>query len=105
MAAGPSDHKIGTMPVESQKGTFGGFMNTTVYGGCMLAVILLFPILVFCTALTWVPSLVLTAVFGIILGVALKLKGGWFAAVIGLCVFLAILSVLVSLFVGFVSTV
>lgn len=104
MASGSSDHTIGTMPVESQKHTFGGFMNVTVYGGCLIAVILMYPILVFCTALTWVPSLVLTAVFGIILGVALKLKGGWFASVIGLCVFLAIFSVAISALVGLAAT-
>lgn len=96
MATGPSDFKPGTMPVESQTSTFGGFMNLTVYGGSLIAVILLYPILVFCTSLAWLPSLVITGVFGIILGVALKLKGGWFAAVIGLCVFLAIISVIIA---------
>lgn len=97
MAAGSSDFKQGSMPVEAQKGTFGGFMNLTVYGGGMIAVILLYPILVFCTALAWLPSLAATAIFGIIFGVAMKLKGGWFASVIGLCIFLGILSLLIKL--------
>lgn len=100
MAAGSSDFKQGSMPVEAQKGTFGGFMNLTVYGGGMIAVILLYPILVFCTSLAWFPSLVVTAVFGIVFGVIMKLKGGWFASVIGLCVFLAIMSILIMLLVG-----
>ena len=95
MAAGSSDYKIGSMAVEAQKGTFGGFMSMTVYGSCLIAVLLMYPILVFCTALAWVPSLVLTVVFGIVLGVALRLKGGWFASVIGLAIFLALLSLFV----------
>ena len=92
MASGSSDYKIGSMAVEAQKGTFGGFMSMTVYGGCLIAVILFYPILVFCTSMTWVPSLIATIVFGIVLGVALRLKGGWYVSVIGMAIFLAIFS-------------
>ena len=103
MAAGSSDYKQGSMPVEAQKGTFDGFMNLTTYGGGMIAVLLLYPILVFCTPLAWLPSLFVIAVFGIVLGVALKLKGGWFASVIGLCIFLGIVSIATKLIIGLVA--
>jgi len=93
MASAHSDYEHGTMPVEAQSGTFGGFMNLTVYGGSMIAFMLLYPILVFCTPLVWVPSLGVSLVFGIILGLVFKLKGGWYGAIIGLSVFLAIFSV------------
>lgn len=96
MASADSDYTPGSMPVEAQANTFGGFMNFTVYGGCLIAFFLLFPILVFCTPLTWVPSLAISAVFGIILGIVFKLKGGWYAGVIGLSIFLALVSLALS---------
>jgi len=92
MAASNSDYTTGSMPIEAQSHTFGGFMNFTVYGGCLVCFILLYPILVFCTPLAWLPSLVISAVFGIILGLVFKLKGGWYAGIIGLSIFLAIFS-------------
>ena len=80
------------MPVEAQAKTFGGFMNLTVYGGCMIAFVLLFPTLVFCTPLTWFSSLIISVVFGIVLGLIFKLKGGWYAAVIGVAIVFALAS-------------
>ncbi|MGB0906215.1 MAG: hypothetical protein ACPGVT_01885 [Maricaulaceae bacterium] len=100
MAAGNSNYIQGSMPVEAQKGTFGGFMSMTVYGGSLIAFMLIYPILVFCTPLAWSASLVATLVIGIILGVALKLKGGWFAGIVTLSVFLAIFSALIAFFFG-----
>lgn len=90
MASANSDYEQGSMPVEAQSRTFGGFMNITVYGGCLIVYLLLYPTLVFSTPLTWLPSLVIAAVVGIILGVIFKLKGGWFATIIGFSIFLAI---------------
>lgn len=94
MASANSNYKPGSMPVDAQARTFGGFMNLTVYGACFVVFMLLYPTLVFCTALTWMPSLVISAVVGILLGVIFKLKGGWFAAIIGMSVFLALFSLL-----------
>ncbi len=98
MASANSDYETGSMPIEAQSKTFGGFMNMTVYGGSLVAFILLYPILVFCTPLAWLPSLIITLVFGIILGVALKLKGGWYASIIGLSIFLALVTLGLTLF-------
>ncbi len=84
MGSGHSDYVHGEMDVEDHKGTFGGFMNWTIYGGALVALIVILPTLIFGTALTWFPALVVTTIIGIILGVALKLKGGWYALVIGL---------------------
>jgi len=96
MASSNSDYTPGSMPVVAQSRTFDGFMNLTVYGGCLVVFLLLYPTLVFCTPLAWLPSLVIAAVVGIILGVVFKLKGGWFAAIIGLSIFLAICSAALS---------
>lgn len=96
MAAEHSDYVRGTMPVNDHRGTFGGFMSTTRYGGSLIALIVLMPTLVFGTALTWLPALIVTLVVGIILGISLKLKGGWYAGIIGLSVFTAIICALLS---------
>ena len=53
MAAQHSDYVHGTMGVDGHKKTFSGFMGTTVYGGAALALIVIFPTLVFGTSLGW----------------------------------------------------
>lgn len=100
MASANSDYKPGTMPVEAQARTFGGFMNLTVYGGCFIVFILLYPTLVFCTALTWLPSLIISVVVGIVLGLVFKLKGGWYAAIIGTSILLALISLALKALAG-----
>lgn len=94
MASTKSDYTPGTMPVQEQSKTFGGFMNMTVYGGTLIAVLLLFPILLFCTPLSWFPALIITVVFGVILGTVLKLKGGYFAGLISVSFLYLLLSLL-----------
>ncbi len=77
-----SDYVKGTMGVGGHKKTFGGFMGFTVYGGAAIALIVIYPTLVFGTPLSWLMSLIVTLIIGVILGVALKLKGGWYAGMI-----------------------
>jgi len=96
MAAEHSDYVHGTMGVDDHRGTFGGFMSGTKYGGALIVLVVLMPTLVFGTALTWFPALIITVIVGILVGLALKLKGGWYASVIGLAVFTAIICVLLS---------
>jgi len=96
MAAEHSDYVHGTMPVNDHRDTFGGFMSTTRYGGALIALVVVMPTLVFGTALTWLPALIITMVLGIVLGVALKLKGGWYAGIIGLGIFTAVICALLS---------
>lgn len=96
MAAEHSDYVRGTMPVDAHEGTFGGFMSTTRYGSALIALVVLMPTLVFGTALTWFPALIVTFIVGVILGISLKLKGGWYAGIIGLSIFTAIVCALLS---------
>jgi len=91
-----TDYKRGEMEVTSQKGTFGGFMNGTVYGGAAIVYILLFPIFMFAVRMGWFPSLIISVVVAIIIGAALKLKGAWYVFVIGLAIPTAILSAIFS---------
>ncbi|MDB2437769.1 aa3-type cytochrome c oxidase subunit IV [Hellea sp.] len=96
MAAEHSDYERGTMGVDGHKKTFGGFMGTTVYGGAAIALLVIFPTLVFGANMGWLPALIATLIVGVILGVALKLKGGWYAGMIVSAVPLAIASALIA---------
>ncbi|MEP3890889.1 MAG: aa3-type cytochrome c oxidase subunit IV [Hellea sp.] len=96
MAAEHSDYEHGTMGVDDHKKTFSGFMGTTVYGGAALALIVIFPTLVFGVHMGWLPSLITTLIIGVILGVVLKLKGGWYAAMVASAVPIAIASFIIA---------
>jgi hypothetical protein len=91
-----TDYKHGEMEVSSQKGTFGGFMTGTVYGGSAIVYILMFPILMFAVRLGWLPSLIASVVVGFVLGLALKLKGGWYVFVVGLAIVTGIFCAILS---------
>ncbi len=97
MAGAHSDYKKGEMEVDAQRGTFDGFMGLTVYGGGMIALALLFPILtVGGVGLPWFPALIITVVAGIIMGLALKLKGAWYATIIFIAIITAIVCAIFS---------
>lgn len=95
MAASKSDYKRGEMEINAQKGTFSGFMAGTVYGGAAIIVGLLFPILVYGVNLSWAPALITSIVVGILIGIGLKLKGAWYASLIGLGILAAIICAVV----------
>ena len=97
MAAEHSDYVHGTMGVEGHKKTFDGFMGISLYGGAAIALIVIFPTLVFGTPLGWPMSLLVTLIIGVILGLALKLKGGWYAGIIASAVPVAIACFLLAL--------
>lgn len=91
MGGVPSDYKRGDMEIGAQKGTFGGFMDLTVYGGALIALMLLMAILtVGGVGLTWFPALIITFIVGVLVGVGLKLNATWYATI-------AILSILTAI--------
>jgi len=96
MAAGHSDYKHGSMEVTAQSGTFSGFMGGTIYGGAAIALIVIMPTLVFAVNMHWFPALMATVVFGIILGIVLKLKPGWYVGIVGVSFLVALISMLLS---------
>lgn len=98
MAGGHSDYTHGTMEVEAQAGTFSGFMGGTKYGGSLIALAVVMPTLVFAVGLHWVMALLATFIFGVVLGLALKFKGGWYVGLIGLAILTAFFSTLLSVF-------
>ena len=96
MAGSNSDYNRGDMEITAQKGTFSGFMVGTIYGGAAIIVGLLFPVLVFGAGFGWFPSLVASVIVGILIGIGLKLKGAWYATLIGLGVVTAIICAIFS---------
>lgn len=94
--ASPSDHTHGKMPVDGHNKTYSGFMSASIWGGGIIILICLYATLTFAAKFGWMPSLVGTFVVGILYGLALKMKTGWYALVVGLAVFGAIVSVLIS---------
>ena len=96
MAGGHSDYQHGTMEVSAQSGTFDGFMEGTKYGGSLVALIVIMPTLVFAVGLHWLPSLVATIGLGFVIGLALKLKPGWYVGIIGLAILTAIFALILS---------
>lgn len=96
MATEHSDYVRGTMSVEDHKATFGGFMGFTKYGGAAVALIVLYPTLVFGTPLGWFASLIITLLVGVLAGIGLKLKGGWYAGMIAGAIPFAIISAILA---------
>ncbi len=98
MAGGHSDYKHGSMQVDAQSSTFSGFMGGTLYGGSLIALFVIMPTLVFAVGMHWLPALFATLIFGVILGVVLKFKGGWYVGLIGLAILTAFFSIILSVF-------
>ena len=96
MAAEHSDYVRGTMGVDGHKKTFGGFMGYTVYGGAAIALIVIYPTLIFGTPLGWLASLIVTLILGVVLGLALKLKGAWYGGMIATAVPIAICTAIIA---------
>ena len=96
MASESSNYVRGDMDIEEHQHTFGGFMGLTKYGGAAIALTVLYPTLVFGTPLSWLAALITTLLVGIVVGLGLKLKGGWYAGIIGTAVPVAIASALLA---------
>lgn len=102
MASGQSDYVRGEMEVVAHKETFGGFMNWTVYGGALVALIVIYPTLIFGVNLAWPVALLTTLVLGVLMGIGLKLKGVWYVGLVGGAILFAIMSILAKLFAAMV---
>ncbi len=101
MGGAHSDYKRGDMEVSAQRGTFDGFMGFTVYGGALIALMLIFAILtVGGVGLSWFPALIISLVLGIIVGAVLKLDAAWFASITILAVLTGLVCFIVGLFTG-----
>lgn len=92
-----SDYQHGHMPVDGHHKTYGGFMVGSIWGTGLILVICLYAILTFACGFAWLPSLIGTFIVGVLFGLALKMKMGWYATLVALTVFAGIISVIISL--------
>jgi hypothetical protein len=86
MAGHDDSYVHGTMEIADQSGTYKGFLVWATWGTILISLTILFLTLVFAGGQPWLGSLFGVAALGIIAGLAMKLGGGWYAAVIGLTV-------------------
>lgn len=101
MGGSNSDYSRGKMEISSQKTTFDGFMGVTIYGGTVIALMLLFAILtVGGVGLSWLPALIITFVIGVVVGIGLKLNGTYFASITGLAIITGIICAITSVIAG-----
>ena len=100
MAGGHSNYTRGEMPIKANSDTFAGFIKSSAFITAALAVILIMPILVFCTSMTWGPALVVTFIIGLILGPIFKLGGSWYGTLIALAIVGALTSMIISAIAG-----
>lgn len=96
MGTESSKYVHGKMDIEEHKHTFGGFMGLTKYGGAAIVMSVLYPTLVFGTPLSWLAALITTLLVGIVVGIGLKFKGGWYAGLIATAVPVAIASAILA---------
>jgi hypothetical protein len=97
MAGGSSNYTRGEMKVDAQAGTFSGFMGGTIYGGALVALVVIMPTLVFALGMGWPTALLITLILGFVIGAVLKLKAAWYAALVGLAIVVAIFCFLIGL--------
>lgn len=97
MAGGSSNYNRGDMKVDAQGRTFSGFMGGTVYGGVMVALVVIMPTLVFAVGMHWLSALVATVILGFILGAVLKLKGAYYVGLIAVSALVAIFCAVLGL--------
>jgi len=96
MAGGTSNYKRGEMNVDDHTGTFGGFMDGTKYGGAAIALVVILPTLIFAVGIHWFSALIATFILGVVMGVAMKLKGAWYGGLIATSILVAIVCAILS---------
>jgi len=93
-----ADYERGTMDISEQSRTFSSFMGMSVWFGGLTALTVLFLALTFAAHAGWMVALIITTIVGIAMGLALKLKAGWYATVIGFAAICFLSAVLATLF-------
>ncbi len=87
-----TNYTRGEMKIADQKDTYGGFMRMSMYGGAIIIVALLVPILIFAMNVAWPAAMLGSVLLGIIIGIALKFHPRWY-------VLLVTAAILVSIFI------
>ncbi len=92
-----SDYTRGEMNINEHKGSYGGFVQGSIWGGGLILVIVLIATLFFAAKFAFLPSLIATFVVGVIYGLALKMSMRWYAVLFCLAIFAVIIAAIGSL--------
>ncbi len=92
-----SDYTHGEMNVNEHTGTYGGFVQGSMWGGGLILVIVLMSSLIFAAKFAFLPSLIGTFIVGILFGLALKMSMRWYAVLVVLAIFAVIIAAIGSL--------
>lgn len=78
-----AEYQRGSMEVTEQAHTFSSFIGLAVWFGGLLGLTVLFLSLTFAAHVSWMVSLIIVTIAGLLLGLVLGLKANWYATVIG----------------------
>lgn len=92
-----SDYTRGEMPVESQKSMYEGFMKAGMWGAVILLMGIGYSVLTLSLDMNWMVSLVLSAGFGLIVGLFMGFGTAWVATVVVLAALAVFVQILVFL--------
>ena len=93
-----SEYHRGEMDVSEQSETFSRFIGLSIWFSGYLALTVLWLTLTFATSLGWMIATIATVIVGIAMGLALKMKSGWYVSVIGLSAVVFVAGFIASLF-------
>ncbi len=94
--ASHSEYVHGEMSIVGQDKTYQGFLKVSLFLTAFFIVILLFPILMFAVHLSWMSSLIITFIVGLIIAYPFRLSGSWFMTLGGMAVLTLIFGFLIS---------
>jgi len=95
MASG--DYVRGEMPVQSQKNMYDGFMKAGMWGAVILLMSIGHAVLTLSLDMNWLVSLVLSAGFGLVVGLFMGFGTAWIATVVVLAAIAVFVQLLVFL--------
>jgi|GEM_PF-6553612 len=92
-SAHSSDYKMGSMPIERQSDTFGGFMSISRYSGAAIVLIVFWSTIFFgMHGGTWATAFS-TIGLGLLLAAGLKLRGAYIPIMVLSCLVLGVLGI------------
>ncbi len=86
-----TNYNRGEMEIDDQEDTFGGFMSMSMYGGAIIIVALLAPIMIFAMNIAWPVAFLSSVILGVLIGIILKFQARWYVLLVAVAVLLAIL--------------
>ena len=85
-----SDYARGDMPIKAQSTTFSGFNSISRYSGVVIILVVFWSTMLFAVGINGAAAAISTLVLGLVLGMALKLRGAYYPLLIVVCLLLGL---------------